>query len=167
MNGLLSRCSGRILLCFFILFLGLIPEGKAQDQHKLELVIDSLNFNGQIFPKDTLRGQIEPGKIQYLTLLDQDSVAVRIRIKLTRRGQQPKTLKGRFDYFENGKWHKPPLTFSHHGWFGFHLFRYQCWSKTTLGYNAGYPTDTYCSCQEPLLKKDSPDFLFLGQIRVL
>lgn len=135
--------------------------GKCQETRTFNFIIDSLVLDGTNYFPQSINDNIQVGIPKYYTILKTDTLAIRIRVKLTKRGSQPKKLKIRIDLHENDRWHKAPLFIDIHRFTRFRIRRDQCWMRTSFRYNAGFPIDMDCNCWKPLKGKKSHDF-FLG-----
>ncbi len=150
---------------FLILLITLFVIGKAQCQESrnFQFIIDSLTIDGISYEGSAINENVQIGNPKYFTIVDADSLAIRVRVKLTKRRTQPKILKIRIDLYENGKWHKAPLFIDTHGFRRFRIRREQCWMRTTIGYNAGFPINQTCNCWKPIKGKTSHSFYLLAK----
>lgn len=128
---------------------------QCQEARSFQFIVDSLSIDGINYKGFMINDNVKIGKPKYFTILKEDSLSVRIRVKLTKRRSQPKKIKIRVDLFENGEWFKAPLYIDVHGFRRFRIRREQCWTRTALGYNAGFPIDLPCDCWKPLKGKTS------------
>jgi hypothetical protein len=128
---------------------------QGQDLRSFQFIVDSLSIDGINYKGSTINDNVQIGKPKYFTILKEDLLGVRIRVKLTKRKSQPKIFKIRVDLYENGKWFKAPHYIDVHRFRRFNIRREQCWVRTGLGYNAGFPINMTCSCWKPLKGKTS------------
>lgn len=152
----------KLLISIFIILLT-ANNGQSQETREFEFVIDSLVLDGINYSPASINNNIQVGKPKYYTILETDSIAIRIRVKLTKRGSQPRKLKIRVDLYEDDKWYKAPLFIDLHNFTRFRIRRDQCWSRSGLGYNAGFPFDTWCGCWKPLKGRKSHEFYLLSK----
>lgn len=144
-----------------ILFITLLIAncGLSQESRGFVFEIDSLKLDGIYYFPASIDDNIKVGEPKFFTLLETDSLALRLQVTFTKRKSQPKILKIRVDIFEDGKWYKAPLFIDIHGFHRFRIRREQCWMKSAYGYNAGFPFEMHsCQCWKPLKGKKSHEF---------
>jgi len=139
----------------------------SQEIQRFEFQIDSMKVDGINYFPLSIDNNIKVGEPTFFTLLETDSLALRIRVKFTKRKSQPKKLKIRVDIFEDGEWYKAPLFIDLHGFNRFRIRRDQCWMKSSFGYNAGFPFEMWgCQCWKPLKGKSSHEFQLWSKAKI-
>lgn len=146
----------KILLFNIVLFI--FGNAQCQELKSFQFTVDSLSIDGVNYAVPAINDNVQIGKPKYFTIMNNDSLAVRIRVKLTKRRTQPKIFKIRVDLFENGKWYKAPLFIDLHGFRRFRIRREQCWARTVIGYNAGFPINEICNCRKSFKGKTMHSF---------
>ncbi len=119
--------------------------------------IDSMAIDGRHVKASTIESKIHIGSPKYFKILDEDSLAIRIRIKLTSSGARRSKCKIRVDIYEKGKWYKPPFFIDIHNFTRFRIRRDQCWMRI-ISYSNMYPIEKNCQCRESLKGKNSHQF---------
>jgi len=139
-----------------------------QETHNFEFKTDSLVIDGVNLSPNTISSQIQVGTHSFFDLLTNDSIGIRIRVKLTKRGAKSNKIKIRIDFKENGKWFKPPLFIDFHNFTRFRIRREQCWQRKKFWGvdNNGYPINMICDCRKPFKTRKKHEMILSAQVKV-
>ena len=129
----------------------------SQKQYSFEFKVDSIAIDGRNIKAIIIDDKLQIGSPRYFKIFDEDSLAIRIRVKLTERGSQKMKYKIRVDLFEEGRWYKAPFYIDIHNFTRFRIRRDQCWMRS-IGYSPMLPDELQCRCRKPLKGKKSHEF---------
>ena len=129
----------------------------SQELRAFEFKVDSIAIDGRNIKAAIIEDKVQIGSPHYFKIFDEDSLAIRIRVKLTQRGAQRMKFKIRVDLFEEGRWYKAPFYIDIHNFTRFRIRRDQCWMRS-FGYGSLYPEELQCSCWKPLKGKRAHQF---------
>ncbi len=127
------------------------------------ITFDSLVLNKQQYKVLPISGTIISGDSRNFIIVDTDSIKIRINFLFKSNSNRPKNHKIRVDIYENGKWYKPNLYIDLHNFHRFRIRRAQCWGRTSLSYDGGYPYSRNCSCWKPLIGKEKHQFYMVSK----
>lgn len=145
------------LLLYLLFSLSNLCNG--QNSHSFNITFDSIVLDNQtLTPPEPISTTITSGKSSYFTIIETDTLKIRFKIKFKSNSKRPKNHKIRIDIYENDKWHKPKMKIDIHHFTRFRIRRDQCWGRTGLRYNAGYPYTQKCDCWKGLKGKRKHQF---------
>ena len=164
-----------IKLFYHFLFLLLLSNSAYSQSHVIaQWNIDTFNINGISHKIPQLTINLENKKKSKIIFWENDSLKLRAvfyfsakKIMICKKYEQPGLLKVRFDIWQNNKWYKAPLKIDTHFGTRFKINRSHCWSKTSRGYNAGYPYKSNCGCYKPLNGKSSHTIYLQSKITLI
>lgn len=137
-----------------------------QKSYDFQFSTDSMIFDGQDLVVKEVSGSIKVGNPSYFELLNQDSLSIRLRVKLIQKNKKTKKLKIRIDIKENNKWFKPSFFVDLHNFNRFHIRREQCWMKNKYKGIEEFPLIMNCNCSKPFKAINKHQFKFVAQVKV-
>ena len=154
----------KTLLLYLLLSLSNLING--QGSHSFNISFDSLVLDNKILTSPPITATIISGESSYFTIIDSDTLKIRIKIKFKSNSKRPKNHKIRIDIYENGKWHKPKLKIDIHHFTRFRIRRDQCWGRTSLSYDGGYPYSHQCNCWKGIKGKKKHQFFMIASFEI-